>query len=171
MDCPLTRRQRQCLLLVMRGLTRQQAARRLGIHHSTVRSHMHGAYSRLGVSCASQAAMVMLRYGWAISSELVPDYTGPSYAAEQPERQLTEGWVPSPGQRLYLDAFDRWLVERDECASARAGGMRHVMFFEREIPSPPRRANDFDGMVRRIAPAICTREQVSVLFREVSRST
>lgn len=161
MNCPLTDRQREVLLLVTRGLTAKQAGQRLGIGPSAVYSHLGVIYQTLGVSCMSQACAVMLRCGWVVPDDLLPDYMGHPYTTSVTRNK--QHWVPTPAQRLYLDAFQVWLEERDERAHARTRGYRHVVYFEREIPPVVRGANDFDGMIARLAPVICTPEQLAVL--------
>lgn len=114
----------------MRGLTRKQAARSLGISQSTVRSHLNGAYRRLGVSDATQAAMMALSNGWV--EELLPDHAGRPYAAVVQRHK--KNWLPSPAQRLYLDAFDVLLARRDEEAAERVDFFFGVMCRERGCP-------------------------------------
>lgn len=53
-------RPRECLALLMQGLTQKQIAERLGISHSTVRSHLNKAYRALGVSNGNQAVAKLL---------------------------------------------------------------------------------------------------------------
>lgn len=60
----MTGRQTDVLRLLCDGLTYKQTAARLGIAASTVRTHAHAAYGRLGVVNSAQAAVVMIRNGW-----------------------------------------------------------------------------------------------------------
>ncbi|MDP2312904.1 MAG: LuxR C-terminal-related transcriptional regulator [Pseudomonadota bacterium] len=52
---PLTPREREILQLVARGLTDVTVAARLGLQHTTVRSHMENVRRKLGVRSRSQA--------------------------------------------------------------------------------------------------------------------
>ena len=56
---PLTPRQRQVLLTVLRGRTAAQAARELGISANTVRRNVQEAYRRLGVHNRIGAALAL----------------------------------------------------------------------------------------------------------------
>jgi DNA-binding NarL/FixJ family response regulator len=53
----LTERERDVLLLVVRGLTNGQIARRLGISERTVKGHLTNVFARLGVSDRTSAAL------------------------------------------------------------------------------------------------------------------
>ncbi len=53
----LTDRERDVLLLVVRGLTNGQIARRLGISERTVKGHLTNAFTRLGVGDRTSAAL------------------------------------------------------------------------------------------------------------------
>ncbi len=66
----LTRRQRECMLLVQQGLSSKQIARELGISHRTVEQHVASALETLGVK-TRMAAVAML---FAIERE---DQPGP----------------------------------------------------------------------------------------------
>ena len=56
----LTTREKQILVLVVRGLTNAQIAAELYLAESTVKSHLSSAFSKLGVSSRSEAAAVIL---------------------------------------------------------------------------------------------------------------
>lgn len=60
---PLTRRERQVLALVGRGLANKQIARQLGISEKTVKTHLGATFQRLGVSDRTQAAIWAERNG------------------------------------------------------------------------------------------------------------
>lgn len=51
----LSSRQEQCVRLLAEGLSYDGIAARLGVSDSTVRSHLHLAYRKLGVGCGAQA--------------------------------------------------------------------------------------------------------------------
>jgi DNA-binding NarL/FixJ family response regulator len=53
----LTDRERDVLLLVVRGLTNGQIARRLGISERTVKGHLTNVFTRLGVGDRTSAAL------------------------------------------------------------------------------------------------------------------
>jgi DNA-binding NarL/FixJ family response regulator len=61
---PLTRRQRQVVTLLARGLGVGEIALRLGIQKSTVRSHRHALYAKLGVHNCAQAVLTACERGW-----------------------------------------------------------------------------------------------------------
>jgi DNA-binding CsgD family transcriptional regulator len=152
-DCPLSVRQHEVMLLIMRGLTYKQAARELGIAHSTARTHMHRAYVRLGVSGRGQACALMLRNGWVDPGELLADYAGPPYTTSR-RRAKEAAWLPSPAQRLYLDAFHELLRERSDEAAERVDFMFGVMCRERDVPDPRRGVQDIDSLLLRVAVGV-----------------
>lgn len=61
---PLTRRERQVVTLLAAGLHVGEIARRLGIAKSTVRSHRHSLYRKLGVHDRAQAVLACCERGW-----------------------------------------------------------------------------------------------------------
>jgi putative nucleotidyltransferase with HDIG domain len=61
---PLTRAQEQVLRGLAEGKVYKEIARDLGLSTSTVRSHCHGAYRRLGVADRSQAVLQATSRGW-----------------------------------------------------------------------------------------------------------
>ena len=56
----LTTREKQILVLVVRGLTNAQIAAELFLAESTVKSHLSSAFSKLGVSSRNEAVAVIL---------------------------------------------------------------------------------------------------------------
>lgn len=62
-DVSLTRRERECLFWVGRGLTDLFLGRKLGISHRTVRKHVDSAVKKLGASSRTQAVAAATRLG------------------------------------------------------------------------------------------------------------
>lgn len=148
--CPLTARQHEALLALLSGRTGKQVARDLGIAHSTVRSRTHNAYQRLGVADARQAMAVMLREGWVEVDEILPDHEGAGYTTDD-QHWGRQDWLPSPAQRLYLDAFDRLLAERTDEAARSLNVMFVAMCCERGIEDRRRGGRDVDSMLTKLA--------------------
>ncbi len=175
-DCPLTMRQLRIVRLAARGHTYGQIAAHMKIHRTTVRSHIYDATRRCDLKPSSAArvhwlVMLATRRGWLEHDDDAAGYTGGSYSPMVQSRPSQ--WQPSPAQRLYLDAFDRLLTERDDEAVDRVDFMFGVMCRERGIadsrPSGERRlrenaalpggrsrsgAKDVDEMLLRMAVAL-----------------
>lgn len=152
--CPLTPTEYETLLLVMRGRTYQQAARERGVSPSSVRSTLNSAYRRLGLSGVVQAAALMLREGWVGPDKVLEDYDGRPYSLESQLHKLTENWLPTPAQRLYLDAFDELLRERSDEAVEAVDFAFGVLCWERGCPDRRRDVCDIDAMLLGMARAL-----------------
>jgi DNA-binding CsgD family transcriptional regulator len=100
--CVLSPSELQTLRQMARGLSYAEAAREAHRSHSTVRSLLHNAYKRLGVSTIAQALTVCWHAGWL---DVVPQDGMP---VELGDRRVT--WA----QRLYLEAFDQSLKAGDD---------------------------------------------------------
>lgn len=148
--CPLTDRQHEILLALLRGGTGKQVARELGITPSAVRSHTHYAYRRLGVADVKQAMAVMLREGWVEVDGILADYEGARYSTDDQGKKHTDNWLPSPAQRLYLDAFDRLLQERTDEAAACFDAYFTSLCCERRIADRRRGARHVDAMLTKL---------------------
>jgi putative nucleotidyltransferase with HDIG domain len=61
---PLSVRQTTIMRLLARGLLYKQIASKLGLSTSTVRSHLHSVYKKLGVSDRAQAVLLATERGW-----------------------------------------------------------------------------------------------------------
>jgi DNA-binding CsgD family transcriptional regulator len=121
--CPLTRGEWAALQGLAEGHTTGQIVLQQGRNASTVRSQLSSAYRRLGVCRSAQAVAVAKDAGWLDA--------------------VDSGWDDhrvSPAQRLYLQAFDRFLLDRSRQAKlkARAAMTHHLqsMCIERDIPVP-----------------------------------
>ena len=62
---PLTRREREVLELIARGLSNKRIARELGIAEKTVKTHVGHVLAKLGVTDRTQAALHAVRAGLA----------------------------------------------------------------------------------------------------------
>ncbi len=153
-DCPLTRREHEILVLVMRGLTYKQIALRLGVGASSIRTLMQIARDRLGVSGSIQAGALMIREEWVTLDEVLADWPGLPYSTASQRGRHTHTWVPSPAQRLYLDAFDALLRDRTDEAADLVDFYFGVMCRERAIPDRRRSARDVDQLLLRMARAL-----------------
>jgi DNA-binding NarL/FixJ family response regulator len=79
----LSRRETEILVLVARGLANKQVARELGVTQSTVKAHVHGILSKLGLPSRTQAALYAARIGLvSLGTTLAPcDSSGPAGSA------------------------------------------------------------------------------------------
>lgn len=151
MDCPLSCREHEVLVSIARGLTRKQAAARMGVSVSTVRSLQATALRRLGVVTVTHAALVMLGEGWVSRDQLLPSYGGRPYEPAKRNQVATLRWVPSPAQRLYLDAFDELLARRDAASEQRVAFAFLALYHEVRVPRPAPRSRDVGEMLLRMA--------------------
>jgi DNA-binding CsgD family transcriptional regulator len=105
--CILSVRELDTLRQLARDLTCAEAAQEAGCSESTIRSHLHTAYRRLGVSKLWQALAICREAGWLdiVSEE--------GAVVELADRRVT--WA----QRLYLEAFDQSLRAGDDPAEVR----------------------------------------------------
>jgi DNA-binding NarL/FixJ family response regulator len=62
--CPLSTQELRVLKLLAKGLVYKEIAVELGLSDSAVRSHLHGAYRRLGVKDRAQAVILASQRGW-----------------------------------------------------------------------------------------------------------
>lgn len=67
---PLTDRQLDMLVGLAEGKSYKQIAHESALSVSTVRTHVHNAYARLGVCDRAQAVLVAVREGWIMPSAL-----------------------------------------------------------------------------------------------------
>ncbi len=63
-DSPLSRRETDVLRGLARGLVYKQIASELGLSSSTVRSHLHNVYGKLGAGDRAQAVLLATERGW-----------------------------------------------------------------------------------------------------------
>jgi len=62
--CPLTPKELEVMRLLARGLVYKEIGAEIGLTTSTVRSHLHSAYKRLGVADRAQAVLKCTERGW-----------------------------------------------------------------------------------------------------------
>jgi DNA-binding NarL/FixJ family response regulator len=60
----LSDREREVLRLVVEGNSNKEIARQLGVEISTVKSHLHNAFEKIGVQDRTQAAVLCMQNGW-----------------------------------------------------------------------------------------------------------
>jgi putative nucleotidyltransferase with HDIG domain len=63
-DCPLSPREVEVLRGLARGMVYKQIASHLGLSSSTVRSHLHNIYGKLGAGDRAQAVLIATEKGW-----------------------------------------------------------------------------------------------------------
>lgn len=121
--CPLSPRQFETVSLLAEGLNVKDIGTRMGVSRSTARSQLGLAYEKLGVHNGAQAIAQVIAAGWL--------------------EVVDTSWEDSrvtAAQRLYLDAFDRFLLARRQVDRkiARLDMTHHLksMCIERFIPVP-----------------------------------
>ena len=62
--CPLSSRELEVLMALADGKVYKQIARDMSLSVSTVRSHLHHAYAKLGVPDRAQAVLLASKHGW-----------------------------------------------------------------------------------------------------------
>src|SRR5262249_2366346 len=62
--CPLSNREIEVLERLSTGEVYKQIGARLGLSPSTVRSHLHRIYTRIGVADRTQAVLLARECGW-----------------------------------------------------------------------------------------------------------
>ncbi len=60
----LSDREREVLKFVVQGRSNKEIARRIGVEISTVKSHLHNAFEKIGVQDRTQAAVLCMERGW-----------------------------------------------------------------------------------------------------------
>jgi DNA-binding CsgD family transcriptional regulator len=96
--CPLSPRQFEVINLLCDGLSYHEAARRLGIAVTTVRSHVDAAHKKLGVRSTAQAVAMMGRSGWW------------GWIAPEPDPEPSSFVKNRPWAGAILVEFNRWLA-------------------------------------------------------------
>ncbi len=62
--CPLSSRELEILLALSDGMVYKQIALELSLSVSTVRTHLHHVYAKLGVADRAQAVLLATKQGW-----------------------------------------------------------------------------------------------------------
>lgn len=63
-DCPLSPRELEVLRRLARGMVYKQIASELGVSSSTIRSHLHNIYGKVGAGDRAQAVLIATERGW-----------------------------------------------------------------------------------------------------------
>lgn len=125
-DCPLSVTELEIIGMLADGLVYKEIALRRGCSATTVRSHLNNAYHRLGAVDRAQAVIVCFRAGW-LNPQGLPTFSPPPPAPRTPPKI-------TPGERMYLAAFDNWL--RDENVTNRAELDFWMRVIRREAAAP-----------------------------------
>jgi DNA-binding NarL/FixJ family response regulator len=67
MPMSISAREKEVLRGIVSGLSNKEIAKELGVQVSTVKSHLHNAFEKLGVQDRTQAALLAAREGWFAS--------------------------------------------------------------------------------------------------------
>ena len=62
--CPMSGREIDVLRRLARGMVYKQIASELGLSTSTVRTHLHNVYGKLGAMDRAQAVLIATERGW-----------------------------------------------------------------------------------------------------------
>ena len=62
--CPMSSREIDVLRRLARGMVYKQIASELGLSTSTVRTHLHNVYGKLGAMDRAQAVLIATERGW-----------------------------------------------------------------------------------------------------------
>jgi DNA-binding CsgD family transcriptional regulator len=147
--CPLSAIELSAVELLAEGLAYKEIGARLNRSPSTIRTHLHHVYVKLGVSDRAQAVLAATRAGWIDSPDLDP-YAQLTLrlarATEELCRAVRERSKLTGPQRAYLSAFDALLYARtDEDKIAAREGMQAalgVVLGDAGVPDRPRRQRD-----------------------------
>lgn len=110
-------RQRQVVHARYRGQSLAEIAAAIGVSESTVGTHMHDARRRYGAKSDDELFATMIERGWLLTP---PRRKAAEYSTWLRATVDDVSWQPSPAQRLYLTAFDRFLHGRNIEVSAAA---------------------------------------------------
>ena len=106
--CPMSTREVEVLRRLARGMVYKQIASELGLSTSTVRTHLHNVYGKLGAMDRAQAVLIATERGWiesnlaatigipVISITLAIDFGSPHRRARTPP---TRAWSTPSSRR------------------------------------------------------------------------
>lgn len=157
-ECPLTRSELRVLDLLKDGLTYNEIAAAVDRATSTVRSQLHSAYRRLGVTTSHQAVLECVKSGWLAWDEGDPGQVT-LMRIEDLFRHLVKAVEARRGrdheqltvaQRQYLQAFDDHLQapsceQQSTCRSAMDRALA-TMLTEAGVPSRRRPRDVLDSL-------------------------
>jgi len=112
-ECPLTPAELRVLELLMEGQSYEQIAASVGRATSTVRTQLHTAYRRLGVTTSYQAVLECVRAGWLCWSDDDPQ-TAILLRVEGLLHRLIDAMALPLEHRALTDAQRDYLERLDE---------------------------------------------------------
>jgi DNA-binding NarL/FixJ family response regulator len=62
--CPMSKRELEVVRRLARGMVYKQIAGELGLSTSTIRTHLHNIYGKLGARDRAQAVLIATERGW-----------------------------------------------------------------------------------------------------------
>jgi len=124
-ECPLTPAELRAVELLMDGLSYEEIAEHLGRATSTIRSQLHSAYHRLGVTTSYQAVLECVRAGWLTWSQVDPE-TATLSRVEDLLRRLIDAVESRRDPDALTDAQRRYLDGLDAHLRARTDEQRHL---------------------------------------------
>lgn len=84
---PLTYRQLQMLEGIRNGMTTVQMAKVFQLTESTIKTHVHQLYQKMGANCAAHAVDIGYRTGWLRMPYPLPLPQKPLHHCAQPPRK------------------------------------------------------------------------------------
>lgn len=153
---PLSPREMQVMELLVAGRDYKQAARELEISPSTIRNHAGKIYRKLGVSKLAPAIFRMQELGWLAAGD--PPPKDPCKAGGEVIDYYPDLEPVTPAQRLYIQAFDRYLAAKSGTADeAKARGemkyMLGAIYIEQQLEPSPDHGPAHIGQRKRITAA------------------
>jgi DNA-binding CsgD family transcriptional regulator len=144
-DCPLSDREYEVVRLLAAGDSYEDAARTIGASPSSLRTHVFNANRKTGSNSAAQLVARCYLCGWlpvprrreAILAD-VQDQLAAAILALAQEREAEAQRKRdelTPGQALYVHAFEQWLRDQSQEHALEQAFMLRAMYYERAMIS------------------------------------